>query len=90
MTKRILNRMLLLINQGKVDSISLKRLADNLEGSLNALEEPLSAEFIEEWFLYWGELELILALGETPQPKKKIFAQLENLERIVQREVDLN
>lgn len=80
----ILQRILVLINDYKNNKINLKRLVDSLEGSLNSIEEKIPDEFTKLWYLHWGNLEIILALGIEIQSKEEILNELEKLEKIIQ------
>jgi hypothetical protein len=63
-TRSILDRMLSIISDYRVKKISLRNLVDSLEGSLNAIEEKLPSKFMDSWYEYWGDLEIILSSKE--------------------------
>jgi hypothetical protein len=75
------------MNDYKRNNISLGQLVNSLEGSINALEEKLPEEFYKIWYSYWGNLEITLALGIEIQAQNDISEDLEELEKIITKQL---
>ena len=84
-SRTILQRSLEFIDNYRNGLISLKKLVNSLEGSLNALEEKLPKEFYESWFSFWGDLETVVALGNELQTHEDVNRDIESLEEIISK-----
>jgi hypothetical protein len=82
-SREILNRALIIIKRYRNNEIGLAYLVNSLEGSLTALEEQMPEEFLEKWFSYWGDLEIILSLEEEKQAQNAIYNDLQGLENLI-------
>jgi hypothetical protein len=86
-TRTIMRRLLIFIDEYKNCKISLRQLVSALEGSINALEENLPQEFYCLWYRHWGTLDTALALGVEIKNKKEILEELEELRKLVEKQV---
>lgn len=84
-TKRILNRMRSFLAAYERENLSLRSLVDNLEGSIQALDEGLPSEFQLEWFYHWGNLEQILAAGTEDKRLEEITEEIDALLDLLER-----
>ena len=87
-TERILHRMVKIINQYKNGEVTLPYLVNSLEGSISAIEEPLSEAFKEIWYKHWGNLEIVLALNEEEGKRNDILADLDGLEVLIKQTIN--
>ena len=62
-TTQILSKLINYIDLYLESKITLRELVEHLEYSLNALEEKLPEAFYPNWFEYWGNLEVELAMS---------------------------
>jgi hypothetical protein len=62
-TLNILQGIMITIKNYNDNNQSLRKIVDDLEGSVNAIEEKLSNKFYSNWQTHWGNLEIILAMG---------------------------
>ncbi len=86
-TRAILQRSLTLIINYRRNEISLESLVNSLEGSINALEEKMPEEFYKSWYAFWENLETAVALDIESQAKKEIFEDLQDLEKIIYKQL---
>ena len=82
-TKRILERMIALLNEYQQGVVSLRYLVDGLEGSLNTLEEKLPETFYTQWYIHWGGLEQILAAGTREKRHAVVLEDVESLKALL-------
>ncbi len=83
-TRRLLNRILELLGKYQSQEISLQYLVDEMYWTVNAFSENLD-EFIEEWKVYWGDLEEILSIGAEHRRQKEISTTITALVSIVNK-----
>ena len=81
--RSVLENMLNVIEDYRLNKIDLRNLVDSLEGSLSALEEKLPSEFYNDWYEHWGELEIILSLGIENARQEKISRKLIQIESLI-------
>ncbi len=79
-TNRIISRMIQLIDDYRNNNINLNQLVNSLEGSLTALEERPSEDFLKDWYAHWGALEQWVALQLEDQRQSQILEELKFLE----------
>jgi hypothetical protein len=82
---RILNNLIALLQDYEAEKSSLRRLVDGLEGGLQAIEEPLPQDFYDEWYKYWGGLEIVLATGTESESTEKIRGKIQALHILLSR-----
>lgn len=82
LNQRIIVRILNLINDYESGEVSLRRLVDGLEGSVKAMDPPLTGEEAAIFFQHWGMLEVIVATEEEEQYKEYIQESLVELRTI--------
>jgi hypothetical protein len=78
-TRSIIKKMITLLDDYKEGRCNLRTLVDGLEGGLNAIEEKMPETFQKSWYVHWGGLEQILAMGTEKARQKEILEDIEAL-----------
>ena len=77
--RSIIMKMITLLDDYKEGRCNLRTLVDGLEGGLNAMEEKMPETFQKYWYVHWGGLEQILAMGTEKARQKEILEDIEAL-----------
>ncbi len=88
-TKRILNEMLAVLTAYEQETVSLRYLVDELEDSLNALEEDLPKDLYDQWHVHWGALKQIVDAGTQDESSVMLIGEnVEALKALISQLVD--
>jgi hypothetical protein len=82
-TISVMTKMTQMLSEYEAGKLNLRYLVDSLEGSINVIEEKMPADFMNRWYEYWGDLEIILSSNEEEIYKKECINQSAELEKLL-------
>jgi hypothetical protein len=84
-TRSIIRKMITLLDGYREGKCNFRTLVAGLEGGLNAIEEKMPEPFQKYWYVHWGGLEQILAMGTEQARQKEILEDIEALRALLSK-----